>query len=287
MPIRSAALVLLATLTLNAEDLKDVEYARAGKYSLTLDAHIPDGKGPFSAVILVHGGAWVAGDRITSVMPLFQPLSKAGFAWFTISYRLAGDILRNPVGTALRLGTAENDVRSAVAFVRENAARYRVDPNKIALIGASAGGQLASMAALSPDPGTSVSAVVLFYTPTDLPTLARTSFLIPANLRDAVEGSKFATLLTAGLADLSPINHVSASAPPFLLIHGTDDNIVPFTQSERFCQALHKAGASCDLIPVEGAGHGMVHWKTTRANSYQLPMIHWLRQTLAQSRPKD
>ena len=125
------------------ENLKDIEYGRAGKYSLRLDLHIPDGTGPFAAAILVHGGAWVAGDRINSVQPLFQPLSDAGFAWFSISYRLAGDVVRNPIGAALQLGTAENDVRRAVAFVKQHASEYRVNPNKIVLIGESAGGQLA------------------------------------------------------------------------------------------------------------------------------------------------
>ena len=77
---------------MHAENLNDIEYGRAGKSSLLFDAHIPDGTGPFPAVILVHGGAWVAGDRINSVEPLFKPLNDAGFAWFSISYRLAADV---------------------------------------------------------------------------------------------------------------------------------------------------------------------------------------------------
>src|SRR5271155_5668054 len=118
---------------IHAGDLKDVEYGRAGKYSLRLDLHIPDGPGPFAAVILVHGGAWIAGDRTSDTQPLFAPLSDAGFAWFSISYRLAGDVVRNPLGTALQLGTAENDVRRAVVFVKQHASKYGVNPNKIVL----------------------------------------------------------------------------------------------------------------------------------------------------------
>src|SRR5271167_2986777 len=101
-----AGVPFLFLTAIRGEDLKDVEYGRAGKYSLRLDAQIPDGNGPFAAVILVHGGAWVAGDRTNNVQALFQPLSDAGFAWFSISYRLAGDVIRNPIGAALQLGTA-------------------------------------------------------------------------------------------------------------------------------------------------------------------------------------
>ena len=76
--------------------------------------------------------------------------------------------MRNPIAAALHLGAAENDVRRAVAFVKEHASEYRVNPNKIVLIGESAGGQLAAMAALRPDPGGAVQGVVAFYTPSDL-----------------------------------------------------------------------------------------------------------------------
>src|SRR5580658_118013 len=144
------ALIVLMPV-IHSEDLKDIEYGQAGKVTLRLDAHIPDGQGPFAAAIVVHGGAWVAGDRINNVRPLLQPLSDARIAWFSISYRLAADVARNPIGAAMQMGTAESDVRRAVAFVKGHASEYRVNPDKIVLIGESAGGQLASMAALRPD----------------------------------------------------------------------------------------------------------------------------------------
>jgi acetyl esterase len=277
-----AGVLFLSLTAIHGEELKDIEYGRAGKYSLRLDAHIPDGTGPFAAVILVHGGAWVTGDRTSNVQPLFQPLSDAGFAWFSISYRLAGDVARNPLGAALQLGTAESDVRRAVAFVKEHASEYRVNPNKIALIGESAGGQLASMAALRPDPEGAVQGVVAFYTPSDLASLVRTSSLIPDNVRDAVKGTPFDGLLMAGLTEFSPINHVSATSPPFLLIHGTDDNVVPFAQSERFCDKLRTAGVGCELYRVEGGGHGIRAWQSSRLTDYKSPMVRWLQQVLAQ-----
>src|SRR5579875_841849 len=115
---------------------RDIEYGRAGDVSLRMDAHVPTGKGPFPAIVIVHGGGWIAGDRETNVEPLFQPLSNAGFAWFTISYRLAKD--------ASVFGAAVEDVEQAVLYVREHAAEYNIDPDRIALIGESAGAQLAS-----------------------------------------------------------------------------------------------------------------------------------------------
>jgi len=276
-----AGVPFLFLTAIRGEDLKDVEYGRAGKYSLRLDAQIPDGNGPFAAVILVHGGAWVAGDRTNNVQALFQPLSDAGFAWFSISYRLAGDVIRNPIGAALQLGTAENDVRRAVAFVKEHSSEYRVNPNKIVLIGESAGGQLASMAALRPDPDGAVQGVVAFYTPSDLANLVRTSSMIPDNVREAVKGTQFDDLLMAGLNEFSPINYVSAKSPPFLLIHGTDDNVVPFAQSERFCDKLRMAGVACELHPVAGGGHGIRAWQSLRFAEYKSAMVQWLQQVLA------
>src|SRR3984957_1879884 len=96
-----------------AEILKNIEFSRVEGVSLRLDASIPDGAGAFSAGIIVHGGGWVRGDRRIDVAPLFQPLTDAGIAWFSIDYRLASD--------PLRFGVAANDVEGGIGFWRENA----------------------------------------------------------------------------------------------------------------------------------------------------------------------
>jgi acetyl esterase len=270
-------LISMCTLAAAAEVRADIEYSRAGGTSLRLDASIPDGSGPFPAAIIVHGGGWVRGDKRIDVAPLFKPLSDAGIAWFSINYRLATD--------PLSFGVAVNDVEAAIRFVKENAGEYRIDPNRVALIGESAGGQLAGMAALNGAPGTSVKAVVALYAPTDLVALAKDSELIPSSIRDSVKGTPFEGLLLAQLAQLSPIEKVRPGMPPFLLIHGTADPLVPFAQSRAMCMRMQSVGASCDLFKVPGAGHGMRWWEGNPEISepYKREMIHWLLEQLAEN----
>jgi len=260
----------------------DVEYGRPAGYSLRMDIHVPDGRGPFPAAIVVHGGAWVAGDRKHSVQPLLQPLSDAGFAWFSISYRRVNpaDYGSKPaIATAALLGGAVDDVRQAVAFVKEHAAEYQVDPSRISLVGESAGAQLSAMAALKPGPDGNVDAVVGLYCPSDLVTLIQTMPFIPDSLRQAVKGTPFEGLLFAYLRELSPMNAVHPGAPPFLLIHGTADTVVPFQQSVDMCNKMRQAGAKCDVYPVDGAGHGLKFWEAAkRLTTYKGAMIDWLKR---------
>lgn len=265
----------MATIGFAAELHRDVEYSRAEGLSLRLDASIPDGTGPFPAAIIVHGGGWVRGDRKYDVAPLFKPLADAGFAWFSIDYRLASD--------PLHFGIAVNDVEAAIRFVKERAQDYRIDADRIALIGESAGGQLAGMAALNNARGTSVKAVVAIYAPTDLVSLLKTSDLIPSSIRDSLQGTPLEGLLLARLAQLSPIEKVRAGMPPFLMIHGTADPLVPFEQSRAMCNKMQTVGASCDLFRVPGGGHGIRRWESNPeiAEPYKREMIRWLNQQLA------
>jgi alpha-L-fucosidase 2 len=252
-----------------------VEYSRPEGVPLYFDAAIPPGPGPFPAVVIVHGGGWVRGDRRVDVAPLFRPLEDAGIAWFSVDYRL----LRN----FSEFGAPIDDVRNAVVYIRKHAAEYRIDPGRIALIGESAGGQLAAMAALHPKPGGSVSGVVAFYAPTNLAALAKNSDLIPSQLRASLSGTPFEAMLLAGLRQLSPVEKVAPGAPPFLLIHGTSDGLVPFAQSRAMCARLKAAGTACELLPVAGGGHGIRWWESAlphEAAEYKTEMIAWLRRIL-------
>lgn len=249
----------------------NIEYSQAAGTPLYLDAAIPEGPGPFPAAIIVHGGGWVRGNRRTDVTPLFHPLTHAGIAWFSIDYRLAADMAH--------FGAAIADVKNAIRFVKTHAENYRIDPERIALIGESAGGQLAAMAALHPGSETRVKAVVALYTPTDLVDLARNSTFIPKQIRDLIKGTPFENLILARLGDLSPVENIGPDAPPFLLIHGTEDLLVPFSQSRAMCERMTTAGASCELFPVPGAGHGIRWWG--EASAYKQKMTEWLNRQLA------
>lgn len=253
----------------------DVEYSRVGGVSLSLDAAIPQHDKPSPAIIVVHGGGWVRGDRKTEVGPLLQALSDGGFAWFSISYRLMKEVTQ--------FGAAVEDVSAAIRFVKAHAAEYGVDASRIALVGESAGGQLAAMAALAGQPDPAVKAVVALYTPMDLPALINNSKALPQWILDNVRGTPWEGLVRARLKQLSPIEYVRRDMPPFLLIHGTADPLVPFEQSRNMCDRMRSAGASCELFPVAGAGHGVRWWESTPAiaEPYKREMVRWLKQHVA------
>jgi acetyl esterase len=269
--------VTAAARPAQAESYKNVQFSHPEGVSLRLDASVPEGAGPFPAAIIVHGGGWVRGDRRIDVAPLFQPLSDAGIAWFSIDYRLATD--------PLHFGAAIDDVVAAIRFVKEHAEEYHIDPDRIALIGESAGGQLAAMAALNGEPGTAVKAVVGIYAPTDLVALAKDSELIPDAIRARLQGTPFEGLILARLAQLSPIEKVRRGMPPFLLIHGTADPVVPFEQSKAMCGKMLAVGGECTVFPVPGGGHGIRRWEYTPSTEapYKREMIRWLRAELAEN----
>jgi acetyl esterase len=246
----------------------DIEYGRAAGASLRLDAFVPHGPGPFPAAIVIHGGAWVAGDRRLNVEPLFSPLAEAGFAWFSISYRLAKQMSS--------LGDAVEDVEQAIRYVRAHAPEFKADPGRIVLVGESAGGQLAALAALG-RAGSAVTAVVSLYAPTDLEQAVRGANFIPEQFRQAVRGTFLESAVMEQLRNLSPIRRLHSAMPPFLLIHGTADALVPFEQSRNMCREIRKAGGQCDLLAVKGGGHGVRWWESAGLVSYRRLMIDWLR----------
>lgn len=251
----------------------DVEFARVGDISLTLDAFVPDGAGPFPTCILVHGGGFTKGDKQSYVKPLFEPLSQAGFAWFTINYRLAPQH---------RWPACAEDVETAIRWVKSHARDYKVDVTRIAIIGESAGGHLVSYAGTRAKGDTSVAAVVPFYAPHDLELQVR--------YRNALGESMTALLGLTELNDdtwkrlraVSPGSHVHKGMPPYLLIHGDKDLTVPFEQSTRFQKQMLDLGNQCDLITIPEGVHGMGSWDKLNSD-YREKLIAWLNVTLTEA----
>jgi len=290
------SLIILAVLagvaSAAAEDRNDVAYGQAGGKTLLLDLHVPDGAGLFPAAILVHGGGFDQGSKRTNVRPLFEPLANAGFAWFSIDYRLAPEA---------HFPDAIADLRTAIEWVRANAATYHVDTSKIALIGESAGGLLVNYAGTHETPKTPIAAVVDFYGPVDYGKLALLRREHPERFdmttinRHAAHGGGIhffgvEELDSAGIAklhDLAPITGVHKGMPPFLCIHGDKDDQVDYEQSTAMCAAMHRAGASCELITIAGGAHGMNKWQAPGMQHWKAEMVAWLDKTLKVSGPKE
>ncbi|HEU0120006.1 MAG TPA: alpha/beta hydrolase [Bryobacteraceae bacterium] len=269
---KSVYSLLLLAAPLAAELRTDIEFSRPGGTALTLDAYVPEGKGPFPGVIIVHGGGWVRGTKTTYVPPLFDPLSKAGFAWFSINYRLAPDH---------RFPAPADDVDAAVRWVRVHAKEYKVDTKRLVLMGESAGGHLVSYAGARGRGDTKVAAVVSFYGVHDLGARAKATGGPGENVEKLLGISGMGAAQEEKMRAASPVTYVHKGMPPYLLIHGTADKQVPYDQSPLMCAKMKEAGVSCEVFTVEGAPHGIGAWEKEPAfQKYKEKMVEWLRQTL-------
>ena len=258
-----------------AKVTRDVVFATPAGVKLKLDVSVPATPGPHPAVILVHGGAWQAGDK-TNFRALFQPLTDAGYAWFSINYRLA---------PKFTIPACVEDVETAVTWVKAHAAEYDIDPDRVALLGESAGGHLVELVAARSAEHSPVrpAAVVAFYAPSDLPALA-----VSSEAHGIAVGSMFSKLFghaeldetaTKLMRDASPLTYVKAGLPPFLLLHGTADTLVPIAQSTAFQAACRAVGVPCDLVTVQGGTHGMILWNLID-QSYKAKVLKFLDQTM-------
>ncbi len=237
------------------------------RHNLKLDAYLPPGKAPRPAIIIVHGGGWEAGDKVTYVAPLFEPLAKAGFAWFSIDYRLTPHV---------RHQEQIRDLRAAIEFIRENAKAFNIDPNRIALIGESASGQMVAQTAV--DGVVKVSAVVSFYGVYDFLPMAVdfSPRSIPARLFGLTEKNDYAMNM---LRRFSPITAVHRKMPPLLLIQGTADRL--HAQAVALEKELDRVGASYEKFDVAGAPHGIENWEGhAEWLGYKTKLVEWLKAKL-------
>lgn len=228
---------------------KDIEYARRGETSLTLDLYAPEGAEAFPLIIFVHGGGWQAGDKASGEI-WGQYLAQRGIGLASIKYRLAGRGKAFP--------EALEDQRDAISFLRNDAARFGFDPRRIGLFGASAGAQIAALAGLTGADATAVKLVVCGYGVYDmLAQWEHETKMRPRN--NLVE-----TYLGAAPMDdrrlyfeASPISYTIAANRriKFLLTFGLQDDVVEPSQSQTFMRALEQAGFFARSFVLPDAGH--------------------------------
>jgi acetyl esterase/lipase len=246
---------------------------RAGGESLRLDACVPPGRGPFPAVLLVHGGGWSGGDRTRAARPLLEPLTRAGVAWLSIGYRLA---------PKHHYPAPVEDVEAASRWAKAHASRLRIDPQRIALFGESAGGHLVAATAVRMKEDTRLAAVVALFAPVDLESDTERRGGLSASLQGLLGRAALDEATRSLLREASPIRHVRPGLPPFLLVHGTADMSVPYEQSPRFQKALREAGVPCDLVTVPDGTHGTSRWDGL-APGWRDEVVAWIAKTLGRS----
>lgn len=268
----------------NVRMVGDLVYCSALPRPLKLDLYLPKGTAAqekLAVVVWVHGGAWRAGDKRPCPM---VPLVADGYAVASIQYRLSHEAL---------FPAQIHDCKAAVRFLRAHAAEYGLDGDRIAVAGASAGGHLAALmgtsagvAELEGERGwagesSRVQAVVDLFGPAHLSTMHGQLAARGGNPQPPGRTPE-CVLLGGPVADLpekarlaSPVCHVSADDPPFLILHGEDDRLVPVDQSRELHDALEKVGVRSRLKTFVGLGHGI-------PPAESLPLIRaFLKEALA------
>jgi acetyl esterase len=243
---------------------KDIVYSRPGGLPLTMDAYLPEGPGPFPTVVVVHGGGWEAGDKVTYVSPVLELLSRTGFAWFSIDYRLTPYVQNEE---------QLEDLRNAIRYVRMHAGRFGIEPNAIAVLGESASGQMVTEIASEPCSGCEVQGVVSFYGVYDFVPWASDPDSKP--MLDRVFGSWD----VAKLRRYSPISHIHGGMPPVLMVQGTADEL--YAGSLAYERRLRQQGVAYQLILLKNAPHGMENWVGhPEWEFYQAKLVDWLNTVL-------
>lgn len=238
----------------------DIEYASVDDESLRLNLAMPkDASGKLPLIVVIHGGAWRAGDR-SNHNDLVRQLAQKGYVAATIGYRFCP---KHPFPAQIQ------DAKCAVRFLRANAEKFHIDPDRVGATGFSAGAHLSMLlGAMDPSDGlddsggsegfsSKVQAVVAFFGPTDfeLPAPPQTHQLLEDFFGKENLGKPEA------LRRASPVAYVNAGDPPMLLLQGTSDPLVPHAHAIRMAEAMQKAGVPGRVELIVGGGHG--NWSAT------------------------
>lgn len=235
----------------------DIEYANPDGQHLQLDMARPaTGAGPFPAIVCIHGGGFRAGSR-QGYDGLCIRLAEQGYVAVTVSYRLA---------PTYQFPAAIHDTKAAVRWLRANANKYKIDPERLGATGGSAGGHLAQFLGVTgdvkqfegdggnPEQSSHVACVVNYYGPSDF----------TKSYGKSVDAAQVLPLWLGGDLDkalhkhimASPLNWVTPRAAPTLCIHGTEDKYVAHEQAVWLIDRLRACGVEAQLLTLQQAGHG-------------------------------
>jgi acetyl esterase/lipase len=249
--------------------LPDIEYSNLMGYRpLLLDLYMPKAGVTHPLVIWIHGGGWSRGDSrgngaITNFPAALAELAARGYVVASVNYRLSGEA---------KFPAQIQDVNAAIAYLKTNSSRYRFDPARVLLWGGSAGGHLAALAALTcgvaayapdsntgrlsrkdalaakaPEVSTCIQGAVIWYGVSEIGSL---------------QSENFTSLMGCDCADkmamASPVNRVTAKAPPMLLVHGMADTEVPVAQSHVLEARLKANGVPVQALYLPDVGHGFI-----------------------------
>jgi len=233
------------------KELLDITYRETGEYALRLDIFLPDSAKKPPLIFWIHGGAWMMGDRKWCGM---KDQIERGYAVASVDYRLS---------TTAPFPACIEDCKHALAFLRANADRFPVDLSRVCVAGDSAGGHLASLMGVTaghsdwePEGADcSVQAVIDFFGPTSLkrePGASQDNTVVDTLLGASILSAK--GLMAA--AQANPVNYVNGTEPPFLIVHGDEDDVVSIEQSYMLRNELEKYGRKAAMHTVFGGGHG-------------------------------
>lgn len=268
---------------------KDISYDERFGAQTTLDVYSPLNSSPRAGVMLVHGGGWREGSK-EQLATLARRLAEEGYVAASINYRLG------PEGAYPR---AVQDTRCAFGFLRAHAAELKVIPERIALIGHSAGGHLVSLLGVDTDTAATVPdcATGNGEKPAAVISSAAPQALVDLSWAPDVQKFMGAPVdnALANYEEASPLEHVGAGEPPFLLIHGNMDVYVPFSHATRMRDALRSAGNDAQLMILRGGGHVLnpgtstnsLNWEEYGLDSQEawLAVTDFLRRTIGPSAP--
>jgi acetyl esterase/lipase len=234
--------------------MRDLAYVPDGHERQKLDLYLPEkADGALPVVVWIHGGAWRAGskDRCPAVF-----LVPKGYAVASINYRLSQHAV---------FPAQIEDCKAAIRWLRANAKKYHLDPKRVGVWGASAGGHLVALLGTTGnmkglegkgnlDQSSKVQCVVDWFGPTDFRNAPRGSDNPNSPVTQLLGGP--ASKEKEKAAQASPLAHVHKGCPPFLIMHGDQDKTVALAQSEKLAEALKKADVPVKLVVLKGDGHG-------------------------------